>query len=64
MQNKQIKTGCYGSSHLLKLPVCKYYLHGDQCLVDSLSFHQLAVSSHLYNLAIFEAGNNISVSDC
>lgn len=43
--------------------LCVCYLHGDQCMVDSLSFHQLVMSAHLYNISSLEAGYDISVSD-
>lgn len=39
------------------------YLHGDQRMIDSLLFHQVAVSTHLYDFAFLEASNDIRVSD-
>ncbi len=40
-----------------------YYLHGNQIVVNSLIFHQLAVSAVLYNFAILNASDDISISD-
>lgn len=43
--------------------MCVCYLHGDQCVVDSFFFHQLAVCSQLYNLSLLEACDDISITD-
>lgn len=51
----QSKKGC--------VKVCVCYLHGDQCLVNSLFLHQLAVSPQLYDCTFLESSDDISVSD-
>lgn len=43
--------------------LCVCYLHVDQCVVDSLFFHQFIVSTQLHNFSVLEAGDDISVSD-
>lgn len=39
------------------------YLHGDQPVVDSPFFHQLAVRPQLHNFTITESGNNVGIPD-
>lgn len=39
------------------------HLHGHQPVVDSLLFHQLAVSPQLYDFTLAETGNDVGVSD-